>query len=194
LKRARVSAEPSRPRAQGSLKELALRLGLASTLAGCVPGTFAVPPEIPPSPLRQPDGQALPRPETLSGTIIVADPNAVTRATERGAPITLSAVDSDVRAILPLLAEAADLSLVMGPEVQGRVTMELVDVPALDAIALVLEAVGLSVVPTPLRSPWPPVVFYNLPISIDIADRELIRERFGVSVELAQWLVDNRLR
>lgn len=168
-----------------------LRWGAAFLLVGvaavaCAPAHVAQTPSplppLPVEPMMPGPGAARPLPpDPLAGR-------------EPGRNVTLAAVDVDVRALLPALAEAADLSLVMGPEVQGRVTVNLVDVPALEAMRLVLEAAGLMIAPPPLTSPWGPAVFYAIPINIDTAHRDLIRTRFRVSEELTDWLLANRLR
>ena len=119
-----------------------------------------------------------------------ADPSA---SFGTGETVTLSAVDVDIRALLPVLAEAAELSLVLGPEVAGRVTVNLIDVPALDAIAAVLEEAELMFAPAPLATPWRPVVFYILPVNIWEAELELIRARYRVSEEMARWIVQSRM-
>jgi hypothetical protein len=138
----------------------------------------ALPPSTPPSP-------------TLLVTTV---PVETTEARRNVRSVTLSAADADVRALLPALAEAADLSLVMGPQVEGRVTVNLVDLPADEALRLVLAEAGLMIEQAPFRSPWAPVVFYALPINIDTADSDLMRERYHISPEMAQWLVDTRIR
>lgn len=111
-----------------------------------------------------------------------------------GPPITLSAVDVDVRVLLPAIAEAAGISMVLGPDVQGRVSVNLVDVPAREALQMILEQAELGVVTERPPPPWGPVVFYAIPVNIDQASVDLIRARFGVSRELAEWIVQNRVR
>lgn len=131
--------------------------------------------------------------DSVSAVPAAADPADPLARFPAGETITLSAVDVDVRALLPALAEAADLSLVMGPEVTGRVSVNLIDVPALEALAVVLEEADLMIAPEPLVAPWGPVVFYVLPVNILEADLELIRARYRVSHEMAQWIVETRL-
>jgi type IV pilus assembly protein PilQ len=54
-----------------------------------------------------------------------------------GEKITLDFIEADIRRVLALISEAAGRPIAPGPEVQGTVTLRLVDVPwdqALDAI------------------------------------------------------------
>jgi hypothetical protein len=57
--------------------------------------------------------------------------------------------------------------------------------------AVVAEA-GLSVMHGSLQSPWPPVVFYQLPVNVNQVSAETIVARFGVSAEMAKWIVESR--
>lgn len=110
-----------------------------------------------------------------------------------GPPVTLSAVDVDVRALALALAEAAEVNLILEPGITARVSVNFVDMPALEALRHVLAAADLSVAapaPGPL---WEPVVFYVLPVDIDQADVDLIRARFRVSEPLARFVVESRV-
>jgi type II secretory pathway component GspD/PulD (secretin) len=122
----------------------------------------------------------------------VAEPG-VAPASEagRGERVTLTAADTDLRALLALLAESAGVSLVLGPEVRGRVTVRFEDVPARDALDEVVRATRLMMV-EPLRAPWGATVFYVVPVNVNEADAALIQARFGVSPELARFLVRAR--
>lgn len=123
----------------------------------------------------------------------VAEPGAAPAVeAERGERVTLTATDTELRALLTLLAEGAGVSLVMGPDVRGRVTVRLEDVPARDALDEVIRATGLMIV-EPLRAPWGPTVFYVVPVNVNEADAALIQARFGVSPELARFLVRARV-
>jgi hypothetical protein len=55
-----------------------------------------------------------------------------------------------------------------------------------------MAEVGLSVLVGPMQAPWAPVVFYQLPVNVDVASAEAIAKRFGVSLELAKFLVERR--
>ena len=113
-------------------------------------------------------------------------------ALERGERVTLTASDTDLRSLLAALAEAAGVNLVVSPEVEGRVTVHLEDVPAREALDTVIRQSG-HMVTEPLRMPWGPVVFYVVPVNVNDADVATIQARFGVSEELARFLVRSRL-
>jgi hypothetical protein len=49
------------------------------------------------------------------------------------------------------------------------------------------------IAPPPATAPWGPVVFYILPVDVRDAPAELIRARYDVSAEMAQWIVESRL-
>jgi hypothetical protein len=169
----------------------------SAMLAACTPGPPTplflprpAPPPAPPPPLPPlPVEQITPVPVAPR---LPLDEDPLARFPP-GDNVTLIAADVDIRALLPVLAEAAGLSIVMGPEVRGRITVNLVDVPALEAIRVVMEEAELMIAPPPLRAPWGPVVFYTLPVQVQTADRELLRARFGVSGEMADWIVRNQV-
>jgi hypothetical protein len=106
--------------------------------------------------------------------------------------VTLRAQDVEVRALLAALAETAAISLVLDPGVEGRMSVHLVDVPVADALREVLAAADLSVATPVAVAPWGPALFYATPIDIERASAELIQSRFGVSPEVAGWIVENR--
>lgn len=114
-------------------------------------------------------------------------------AAKPGRLLTFAAQDADVRRLLPLLAEAADVSLVLSPDVQGRVSVYFRDVPALEALQTVIEEAGLSVSTGRLEAPWGPAVFYRMPVNVNTASAETIRSAFDVSATLAEWVVAARL-
>lgn len=166
--------------------------GLAALLAaGCAPP----PPPPAPAPLPPLPPEALAPPPAPPGraprTPAVPDPLA---DFPPGRPVTLSASAVDVRTLLPALAEAAGLSLVLGPDIQGRLSLNLVEVPAMEALRLVLLEAGLFVAAGPPEAPYGPVIYYVLPVDIETASAELIQARFGVSAEMARWIVESRVR
>jgi hypothetical protein len=119
------------------------------------------------------------------------DPLAGIRSTKR---ITVTAQNQDVRTLLLWLAEQAGASLVISPDVNARVTVSFRDVPVVDALRAVMAEVGLSVLVGPMQAPWAPVVFYQLPVNVDVASAEAIAARFGVSLDLARFLVESRTK
>lgn len=64
----------------------------------------------------------------------------------RGERITLEIVNADIRNILKLIGEVSNLNIVWGPEVKGRVSMRLKNVPWDQALDIVLRAVDLGIV------------------------------------------------
>lgn len=135
---------------------------------------------------------ALPAADLRPPTPIVLPPSDPA-ALPPGPPVTLTSADVDLRVLLVALAEAAGLSLIVGPEVRGRVSVNLVDVPARDALREILASAGLDLAAGPPRAPLAPVIFYAVPVDIDEASAELIVARFGVSREAAEWIVRHRI-
>ncbi len=114
------------------------------------------------------------------------------RATPGGNKITMTASNADVRELLPALASAAGVSLVMTSDVRGRVSVNLRDVSALDALRAVIEEAGLTVGSSEIPSPYPNVVFYQLPVNVNTASAATIKARYGVSDSVANWIVRGR--
>lgn len=108
--------------------------------------------------------------------------------------ISLTAVNADVRELLPALARAAGISLIMLPDVRGRVSVYLRDVSALDALKAVINEARLVVGEDDIPRPFGPVVFYQLPVNVNNATAATIKSRFGVSDSLANWLVLSRIK
>ena len=167
-------------------------LALGVALAGCAPPGQEVPDPIPDTVMR-------PMPEVRVEQVAggepiepVPVPEEQLAALERGERVTLTAQDTDLRALLAALAEAAGVNLVVSPEVEGRVTVHLDDVPAREALETVIRESG-HMIAAPLRAPWGPVVFYVAPMNVDELTAEEIQARFGVSEELARFLVRARV-
>ncbi len=108
------------------------------------------------------------------------------------ARISLTAKNADVRELLPALASAAGISIVLGPDVSGRVSVNLRNVLAIDALQAVIDEAGLSVGTPIIEVPFGPVVFYQLPVNVNTASAATIKVRFGVSDEVAAWVVAAR--
>ena len=106
--------------------------------------------------------------------------------------ISLTATNADVRELIPVLAQAAGISLVMTPEVRGRVNVYLRDVTALDALRAVIKEAGLTVGEDEIPQPFAPAVFYLLPVNINTASAPVIKARFAVSDSMANWIVRAR--
>jgi hypothetical protein len=106
--------------------------------------------------------------------------------------ITMTATNADVRELLPALASAAGVSLVMASDVRGRVSVNLRDVPAIDALRAVIEEAGLTTGTSELTQPFSPVVFYNLPVNVNTASAATIKARYAVTDSVANWIVRAR--
>lgn len=108
--------------------------------------------------------------------------------------VTLSTSGADARTLIIWLAQEAGLSLVVSEDVRARVSVAFRDVPAVDALRAVMAEAGVSVLTGGTRAPWAPVVFYKLPVNIETASAEVIAARFGVSLEMARFIVESRIR
>lgn len=106
--------------------------------------------------------------------------------------VTVNATDADVRSLLLAIARQGGVSILVDPEVSGRVWVSLNDVPVSEALRAVIEAAHLSVRTSESNTAQPSVVFYQLPINIDNASAATIAQRFKVSPELANWVVLNQ--
>lgn len=134
-------------------------------------------------------------PTDSAGLVLVhspgVDPGAPFAAQKR---VTLTASNADARTLLLWLAQEAGVSLVVSPDVTARVSVSFNAVPAGDAMRAILAEAKLSVLASGLNTPWPPVVFFQMPMNINEASADAIAARFGVSLEMAKWLVESRNR
>jgi len=158
-------------------------LSLLFLAAAC---TRELPPPADPTPLPQL------RVEQIAPAESAAVPRATGTVRRGGPPVSLTTADADIRRLIPLLAEAAGVSVVLAPEVAGRVSLHLEGVRALAALHAVLDAAGLMVRTGPPAPPWGPAVFVLPPVNIERADAATIHARFDVSPLLARWIVANR--
>ena len=62
-------------------------------------------------------------------------------------PISLDLVDADIRSVLRLFADHADLNFVLDDSIKGTVTVTMKDVPWDQALAAILMTKGLVAVP-----------------------------------------------
>jgi len=109
-----------------------------------------------------------------------------------GKRITLNAVDADARSLILAIAKEADLNIVVSSDVKSRVTIAIKDVPAMEAIESVIEAAGLQLSTSTKSAMLPAVVFYQIPLDVNKASAEAIVARFGVSREMADFIVASR--
>ena len=119
------------------------------------------------------------------------DPIRDLRATKL---VSLTANNAEARTLLLWLALQSGVSIVVAPDVTARVSVSFTDVPAADAMRAIIAEAGLSVLSPGLMSPWPPVVFFERPVNLNEVNAESIVARFGVSLEMAKWIVESRPR
>jgi len=102
--------------------------------------------------------------------------------------VSVNAMDADVRSLLLLIAREGGVSIVVDPEVSGRVWITLTNVPVADALRAVIETAHLGVTATGANTAQPSIVFYQLPVNINSAPAPVIVNRFGVSQEMARFI------
>jgi len=127
---------------------------------------------------------------TTKSSPIPADTNA-----EQPVSIDTHGGEIDVRQALAYIADAGKLSLIVSPEINKKVRLQLNNVPASQALKAVLEAAGLTLenlnaTPAPERTSS--VVFYQLPVNIDSLSVDAIMKRFGVGRTAAELMVQQR--
>jgi hypothetical protein len=134
--------------------------------------------------------------DTGGVTLVLAPPSSRDPLTELGAVkrVSLTANNADAKTLLLWLARESGVSLVVAPDVTGRVSVTFNNVPAHEAMRAIIAEAGLSLLTTGLQHPWPPVVFHDPPVNINDADVDALMARFGVSLEMAKWIVESRPR
>jgi hypothetical protein len=145
---------------------------------------------------------APPLPEIPIYVITPVDSSGMTIAPARSADalsrlgaakrVSLTSTDANARTLLLWLAQEAGISLVVAPDVNARVSVSFNNVPANEALRAVIAEAGLSLLAPGSESPWPPVVFFQLPMNINELNADAIVARFGVSEEMAKWIVESR--
>ena len=70
--------------------------------------------------------------------------NASAYITDSNQKISLSLRDSDVKQVLRMFATKAQMNIIFHDSVNGKVTLDLVDVPINEAFELVLDTMGLT--------------------------------------------------
>jgi hypothetical protein len=128
---------------------------------------------------------------SLPAETIVEQRTEPPRVENLGQRISVRAIDADARSLLIGIAREAGINLVVSSDVNRRVSLNLVDVPAIQAINEIANAASLTVA-TPENRALPAVVYYQLPVNVNTASAETISKRFGVSEELAKWIVESR--
>lgn len=69
---------------------------------------------------------------------------SVVRLTNKNDKINLSLRDSDVKQVIRMFADKASMNVVFHSSVEGKITLDLVNMPINDAFALVLQIAGLN--------------------------------------------------
>ena len=147
-------------------------------------------PPLPPPPVlspSQPPSTVTTQVTTTSSSTIVPD-----TAPEHLVSIT---GEMDVRQALAYLASEAKLNLIVSPEVNKKVRLQLTNVPVSQALKAVLDAAGLTL--ENINAPKAPehtssVVFYQLPVNVDSLSVEAIMKRFGIGRTAAELIVNSR--
>ena len=117
-------------------------LSAALLLAFTTPSTMALAnefevPEVTPTPVEPAVTQSVPG---YTSTILSGD----VTLTENNETITLSLRDSDVKQVLRMFADKAGLNIVFHKSVNGKVTLDLVDMSINEAFNLVLQVTGMN--------------------------------------------------
>jgi hypothetical protein len=157
--------------------------------AACAP--FPAPP---PPPIRLPP---LPVDQVVVETPPPGDPRLAEPLPDESPRITFTASNAPLREVLPLIAEAAGVTLVLDPEVTGRVSFHFEDTPALEALRMLAREAGFALTEAGVgpRIPFRPrTVFFVPPVNVNTLDARGIQARFGVSRELAEWVVASRVQ
>jgi len=128
-------------------------------------------------------------------TATESSPTYADTAAEQRVTIDTHGGEMDVRQALAFIAEQGKLKLIVSPEIDKKVRLQLDNVPASQALKTVLEAAGLTLenlnaTPAPARTSS--VVFYQLPVNIDSLSVEAIMKRFGVGRTAAELMVQQR--
>jgi len=84
----------------------------------------------------------------ISVSILSMDPNVLAQPSKQYnvQKMSLDLRDADIRNILKLIAEAAELNIVVGDEVKGRITIRLVDITWDQALEVILQSQSLGMV------------------------------------------------
>jgi hypothetical protein len=142
-------------------------------------------------PVWMPPLAAIPSPQTI------AEPptqRPVITADRRVAPrprVTITADNADAREVFLAIGRTAGVNVVVSPDVRTRVTANLVDVPADQAIQAIADVLGLSILLPPAPG-LATIVFHQAAVNVNSASAKEIADRFGVSAEMARLLVESQ--
>jgi type IV pilus assembly protein PilQ len=84
----------------------------------------------------------------ISISVLATNPNLLAQPSKQYdvQEISLDFRDADIRNVLKLIAEAAELNIVVGDEVNGRMTIRLVDITWDQALEVILQSRSLGMV------------------------------------------------
>jgi type IV pilus assembly protein PilQ len=82
--------------------------------------------------------------ETETKVIEVKEPEALVEGKYTGKKLSLDFQDADIVSIFRLLADISGYNIVVSPEVKGKLTMKLIDVPWDQALDLILKTFSLG--------------------------------------------------
>jgi hypothetical protein len=132
--------------------------------------------------------------------VAIASPRSITPVQPRDALdlvasdrlVSVHAVDADVRSLLLLIAKEGGVSIIVDPEVSGRVWVTLTNVPVVDALRAVIQSAHLTVTSASTNAAQAAIVFYQLPVNVNTAPAPAIAARYDVSDEMARWVAENQ--
>jgi hypothetical protein len=162
--------------------------GWAATLGVSLPLRRATISRMPP-PVLGPLEQMRPPPSILPAPTVEPELSPARASAMRH--VSVNAVDADARALILAIAKEAGLNIVVSSDVRSRVSVTLTDVPAAEAIQAILDVTGLKLM-APQYGASPAIVYYHLPVDVNKVAPEVITARFGVSAEMAKWIVESR--
>lgn len=113
------------------------------------------------------------------------------RVTSGRPRVTITADNADAREVLLAIARVGEIDVVVSSEIRTRVTAHLIDVPAEQAIQAIADVTGLGIL-RPAAPGSATVVFFQPPVNVNRARAETIASRFGVSNELAKFVVESQ--
>ena len=105
--------------------------------------------------------------------------------------VTITADNADAREVLMAIARVGNLNVVVSSEIRSRVTAHLIDVPADQAIQAIAQVHGFGVL-RPAAPGAATVVFFQPAVDVNGARAETIAARFGVSSNLADFVVQSQ--
>lgn len=125
----------------------------------------------------------------LPGAPMYSPPVAASAPASTTPRVTITADNADAREVLLAIARLGGLDVVVSSQIRTRVTAHLIDVPAYQAIQAIADVTGLGVL-RPAAPGGATVVFFQEAVNVNDAKAAKIGSRFGVSSELAKFVVE----